>query len=103
MQEQKRLGWLEPLERAEPAADAAPGGGFYCTVTGAGVAEDGEIYIELREQTLQFWGLYSAVASQRREMLATALTAISTQTPVLVRLTTTDDFGTIGDLLMYQR
>jgi hypothetical protein len=102
MQEQERLGWLEPLERAEPAADAAPGGDFACTVTAAGAAEDGNIYIELREENLRFWGLYSAVASQRREILATALTAISTQTPVIARLTTTDDFGTIDYLFIYQ-
>ena len=101
MQEQERLGWLKPLERAEPAADAAPGGGFSCTVTGAGVAEDGEIYIELREENRFFWGLYTAVASQRREMLATALTAISTQTPVVAFLTTRENFGTINGLLIY--
>jgi hypothetical protein len=107
MQEQERLGPLEPPERVEPAADAAPGGTFDCTVTATGAAEDGNIYIGLKftvanpppATTYERW--YSAVASKRREMLATALTAITTQLPVLARLTTTDEYGTINRLYIY--
>jgi hypothetical protein len=108
MQEQVRLGPLEPPERAQPAADAAPGGSFACTVTATGAAEDGNIYIGLRftvedpppATSYERW--YSAVASKRREMLATALTAITTQLPVLARLTTRDEYGTINRLYIFQ-
>jgi len=106
MQEQVRLPRLEP-EKAKPGADAAPGGWFVCTVTAAGAAEDGNIYIGLRftvedpppATSYERW--YSAVEQKRTEMLATALTAISTRLRVSALLTTTDEYGTINRLYVY--
>lgn len=54
-----------------------PGGWFNCQVVMAGPAEDENIYIRLRERQGTFERWYSAVPRIRREMLATALTAIS--------------------------
>jgi hypothetical protein len=108
MQEQEGLGPLEPQERAEPAADEEPepGGWFDCTVTAAGAAENGNVYIGLREINnrwvpLERW--YAAEPTMSKEMLATALTAITTQLPVRVNLSpwTTTAYGTINRLYVF--
>jgi hypothetical protein len=77
---------------------AAAGGWFDCEVIRCGPAEDGMIYIALRPLGGQWpgWRWYSAVNAQRREMLATALTAISNQLHVTVALSTTDQYGTVN-------
>ena len=62
--------------RAE--SNASPGGWFTCEVGAAGPAEDGNIYIQLRDVGGAFslqW--YFAVSNERKEMLATALAAIT--------------------------
>jgi hypothetical protein len=80
------------------AQRAAPGGWFDCEVIRVGPAEDGKIYIGLRPLAGQWpgWRWYSAVSTQRKEMLATALTAITNELHVTVALSTTDAYGTIN-------
>jgi hypothetical protein len=82
----------------EPRTQAAAGGWFACNVTMTGPAETGEIYIRLREVGGQFEKWFSAVGQERKEMLATALTAISTGYRVTAALSTTDEYGTINRL-----
>ena len=65
---------------------ASPGGWFNCSVNFACPADDGVIYIHLREEGGQFDRWYKAYDGMKREMLATALTAITTGLPVLVFL-----------------
>lgn len=79
---------------------AAPGGWFGCDVLRVGPVEDGKIYIGLRDRGNGWPGArwYSAVPGYRKEMLATALTAISLQLPVSAALTTTDEYGEINRL-----
>jgi len=84
----------------EPRA-AAPGGWFYyCKVnrTGPAEVEDGTVFIHLRESSGKFDGWYSATPSVKREMLATALVALTSNKPVDVLLTTTTEYGVINRL-----
>jgi hypothetical protein len=87
-----------PGTQDQPHTQAAAGGWFTCNVTMTGPAESGEIYIRLREVGGSFERWYSAVGQERKEMLATALTAIATGYRVTVALTTTDEYGTINRL-----
>jgi hypothetical protein len=87
--------WEAPVTQEAPAA---PGGWFNCNVTMAGPAETGEIWIRLREVGGQWERWYSPVSLVRKEMLATALTAIAMGVPVAAGLTTTDEWGTIERL-----
>jgi hypothetical protein len=81
----------------EAPTEAAAGGWFDCEVIRCGPAEDGNIYIGLRPLGGQWpgWRWYSATNTQRKEMLATALTAISNQLHVSAALSTTDAYGTV--------
>ena len=69
-----------------------------CEVTQAGPAEDGTIYIALRayDGSLNNW--FVAISAAKKEMLATALTALSTSKPVTVFLTGTAAYSTINRL-----
>jgi len=83
------------------SAQAAPaaGGWFNFAVNMTGPAEDGNIYIHLREldhSAFDRW--YSAVPGMKREMLATALTAITTGKSCSALLTSTDEYGVINRL-----
>ena len=86
--------------QAAPGTQAAPGGWFVCEVIRVGPAEDGNIYIALNEVGGQFggWRWYSAVSQESREMLATALTALTTGLHVTAALSTTDWYGSIERL-----
>ena len=75
-----------------------PGGWFNCQVVMAGPAEDENIYIRLRERQGTFERWYSAVPRIRREMLATALTAISLGLSVDVNLASTTEYSRINRL-----
>jgi hypothetical protein len=81
----------------------ADGGWFDCEVIRAGPAQDGTIYIALRDVGDAFpsrW--FTAVAPMEREMLATALTAISTGIRVRASLASTDENATINRLYVAQ-
>ncbi len=84
-------------ETAQPAGE---GGWFNCEVTMAGPGEDGSIYIHLRELNGAFDRWYTAVEAVRKEMLATALTAMSADRHVRAKLTTTDAYGVINRLFV---
>jgi hypothetical protein len=84
--------WEAPVAQEAPAA---PGGWFTCEVTWVGLAEIGKIWIRLREVGGRFERWYSPVSIVRKEMLATALTAITTGFRVSAALPTTDEWGPI--------
>jgi len=72
----------------------APGGWFTCEVVRTGPAEDGTVFIMLRDLGGAFGpGWYPAVDAMKREMLATALAAISTGFHVDVSLSSTDEYA----------
>jgi hypothetical protein len=81
-------------------ATAAAGGWFSCNVTMTGPGENGEIYVHLREANGHFDAWYVAASAVKKEMLATALTAISASLQVSCYLTTTDPYGTINRLFV---
>jgi hypothetical protein len=82
--------------------DAAAGGWFDCEVDYVGPADDGVIYIRLREGNGAFDRWFKACDSHKREMLATAFTAITTGLRVKAALDTTDEYGTIMRLSVYR-
>ena len=67
-----------------------------CDVTQAGAAENGVIYIALRATDGSFHNWFIAYSQMEKEMLATALTAISTSKRVNTYLTGTSGFNTIS-------
>lgn len=69
-----------------------------CDVTQAGPAENGTIYIALRAVDNSFHHWFVAVPQMEREMLATALTAISSSKQVSTFLTDTVAYSTINRL-----
>jgi hypothetical protein len=73
----------------------SPGGWFRCRVTKAGAADDSKIYIRLGEKQGAWERWYSAIEAFEKEMLATALTAISTGNEVEVQLETVDEYGRV--------
>jgi hypothetical protein len=88
--------WEAPVA---PEAEAAPGGWFTCDVMWAGPIENGEVYIMLREVGGQFQRWYYPISQEvRKEMLAVALTAITTGLRVSAALSTTDEWGPIERL-----
>jgi len=64
----------------------------------AGPIENGQIWILLREKGGQFEQWYAAVSIVKKEMLAVALTAMTTGFRVAAALTTTDEWGPIERL-----
>lgn len=87
----------QPVEAPHPAA---AGGWFSCNVTMAGPGENGNIYVHLRQANGQFDRWYLAAASVKKEILATALTAISASLKVSAYVTTTDEYGTLNRLFV---
>lgn len=87
----------QPLEAP---AQAAAGGWFSCNVNMTGPGENGNIYVHLREVSGRFDQWYVATAAVKKEILATALTAISASLQVSCYLTTTDQYGTINRLFV---
>jgi hypothetical protein len=75
---------------------------FYtCEVRRAGASDDGDVYIHLKRRpgrgtTFDWW--FKAAPSKRREMLATALTAITTGLRVDAYLDDTNQYETIQRL-----
>ena len=69
-----------------------------CSVTRAGPAENGTVYIALRAKDNSFHNWFKAVPAMEREMLATALTAISTGNDVTTSLSATGPYSTINRL-----
>ncbi|OUC15174.1 MAG: hypothetical protein B0A82_08500 [Alkalinema sp. CACIAM 70d] len=78
----------------------APGGWFDCAVRRVGPAEDGTIFINLEDLNKAFparW--YPANNTQKTEMLAVALAAITAGLHVHAALTSTDEYyGVINRL-----
>jgi len=95
--------WEPTVVQEGPDVEAAPGGWFTCNVTMGGPAETGEIYLRLREAGGQFERWYSPVSVVRKEMLATALTAMTLGFPVSAGLSTTDEWGTIERLYLIRQ
>ncbi len=87
--------WEAP---ATQEAEAAPGGWFSCDVTWVGPIENGQVWIRLREVGGQFERWYSPVSIVKKEMLAVALTAMTTGFRVAAALSTTDEWGPIERL-----
>lgn len=87
----------QPVEAPHPVA---AGGWFSCTVNMAGPGENGNIYVHLREASGQFDRWYVAAAAVKKEILATALTAISASLKVSAYVTTTDEYGTLNRLFV---
>ncbi len=69
-----------------------------CTITKAGPAENDVIYIALKATDGSFHHWFQAVPQMKREMLATALTAISGGKSVTAGLTGTTQYSTINRL-----
>ena len=76
----------------------APGGSFTCIVNRTGPAENGSILVHLREASGKFDRWYTANNAVKKELLATALTAISTGLKVTAFVSTTDEYGTLNRL-----
>lgn len=83
---------------APTAEAAAPGGWFDCNAIWAGPAEEGSMFIRLRERGGAWERWYRGFETYKKEMLAVALTAITTGFPVSALLTTSDEYGTINRL-----
>lgn len=92
-----RVPGAQPLEAPAPAA---AGGWFSCNVNMTGPGENGDIYVHLREVGGRFDQWYVAASAVKKEMLATALTAISASLQVSCYLTTTDQYGTVNRLFV---
>ncbi|MGI9598201.1 MAG: hypothetical protein ACR2QK_18705 [Acidimicrobiales bacterium] len=65
------------------------------TVTKAGPAENGVIYVALKPADDSWHRWFQAHSSFEREILASALTAVSGSKKAQVRLTSTNSYGTI--------
>lgn len=71
-----------------------------CEVTKTGPAADGTIFVALRADDGSFHRWFKAVSGMKKEMLATALTAISTSKKVQVFLTDTVAYSTVNNLYL---
>jgi len=69
-----------------------------CTVTRAGPAENGTIYIALQSTSGSFNNWFVAVPQMEKEMLAVALAAMSGGKVVTASLTATTAYATINRL-----
>lgn len=69
-----------------------------CDVTRAGPAEDGVIYIALKAKDGSFHNWFMATAVQKKEMLATALAAMSMGKGVTALLSNTAAYSFINRL-----
>ncbi len=73
-----------------------PGGWFTCRVSRVGPADDGKVYVWLAEVGGKFDHWFYALDSIKREILSTALTALSVGLLVDVALESTDQYSQIG-------
>ena len=95
--------WEAPVQQE---ARAAPGGWRNCDVVQAGPIENGQIWILLRVDRPpeqgggQFYQWYQAISIVQKEILAVALTAMTTGFRVAAALTTTDEGGPIERLYL---
>jgi hypothetical protein len=89
--------WEAPVAQE---AEAAPGGWFSCDVIWTGPIENGQVSILLREEGGQFEQWYHPVSIVQKEMLAVALTAMTTGFRVQAALSTTDEGGPIERLYL---
>ncbi len=69
-----------------------------CEVMRAGPAENGTIFIALKNVDGSFNHWFQAVPAMKKEMLATALSAISMEKQVIAFLTGTVQYSTINRL-----
>ena len=69
-----------------------------CEVTRTGPAENGTIYVALRANNGSFHNWYRATTAMKKEILATALTAVSASKKVQVYLTSTAAYSWINRL-----
>jgi len=78
---------------------AAPGGWFKCIVNEVGPADDLVVYLNLTDLGGAFNGTwFKAVDSMKTQMLAVALTAISTGYTVEAALSSTDEYSSCDRL-----
>ena len=91
----------ENVNPLESQANASAGGWFDCTVNYACPAEDGVIYIHLHDRAGAFDSWFKATEVCKREMLATALTAITSGLPVSAALATQDEYGVLERLYVH--
>jgi len=89
---------VQGAQKVEATQPATPGGWFTCNVNMTGPAEDGTIFVHLREVNGAFDNWYKAAPAVKKELLATALTAISASLRVTAALTTKDAYGTLNRL-----
>jgi len=89
---------VQGAQKVDAPRAATPGGWFTCNVNMTGPAEDGTIYVHLREVNGAFDTWYKAAAAAKKEILATALTAISASLRVSAYITTKDAYGTLNRL-----
>ena len=73
---------------------------FSCSVEKVGPAEDGVIYIWLKDRNGTFNHWFKAVDLMKREMLATALTATTTKGAVDVALTATAEYSQLNRMYL---
>jgi len=71
------------------------------TITKAGPAENGVIYIALRPSDGSWHRWFEANSSIEKELLATALTAVGTGKKAQVAVTGTTQYSTINRLYVY--
>ena len=77
----------------------AAGGWFTCNVVSAGPDENGNVLVKLTDSGGAFvarW--FDAVAVSKREMLATALAAMTSGFKVIALLVSTDEYSQINRL-----
>lgn len=74
----------------------APGGFVTCRVERVGPSEDGNINVWLTDQGGKFSHWFVAMAAMKREILSTALTAISTGLPVDAAVSSTDEYSQLN-------
>ena len=80
----------------------APGGWFICNVVGAGPDENGNVVVRLTDASGAFqdrW--FDAVAISKREMLATALAAMTSGFKVNALLVSTDQYSPLNRLYIW--
>ena len=88
-----------PVEASMPEPEPSAGGWFTCQVGSAGPAENGNIYILLKDVAGAFpFQWYYAVSNERKEMLATALAAITSGFKVSAYLVSKDAYSQISRL-----
>lgn len=88
----------DPTQAAAPQAPPAEGGWFDCHLNMAGPAENGAVYLHLRDTDGAFEHWFQAVESVKALILSTALTAIAHELTVTVHLSSTAEYGTVNRL-----